>query len=722
MANLKNLSILGLIFCSGFLFADTCLLENGGFEETCSDGCPLFWKYHNWNVRNGAGLASDEKHSGQYSAKIYRMPETSYKYPNPSWQTPLIPASGKIKISAWLKIKDVQTNAPDKSDWHKAYIAISFFDSEKKKLPGYRALAEQSGTADWRKYEREIGVPAKASFLQLGFGLALCAGTAWLDDVSIVQTDTLSMLQFPEPPPMNSKPKIFPSPKNIVYGEQLIKADGLRIFIPPDMPQIKRLLPDIIPFEYGIAAAENDSDIILGLAGKPEFVSLCNSYGIESLPVDCDDEEYLLEFKTAGKPPIIAIMAKNEKGIFYALQSIRQLLVKKDGISYLQEAQIHDKPCFKIRGYIHGGFHGWRGFNSQGISYIKKFGELKYNYSLTEISRSIKWDISQFDDNCIKRNKDYIDGCNKYFITPVAEISPGWEKEIPCWSDDKFVDKWFGFIEKLYNVGYRDFCFGFDDFQNIGRNKLLTEKDKGFFKNLGEAQCHFLTRIYNKIRSKYGKNMKIFVIYHYYSGCTGEISKEISDYMEAMKKLPDDVLIFWTGSEDRIDEKGAAAYLNLSGKKRLAIFDNWYAESERTPELLAFPPINDRSNGLYKLTEAYFLNVPIFDRELIGTAPIVGAEYLWNTEKYDPAGIAPWIIERAAGMNTYCEIYKIGTLLRDAAGSIDDKKRQQYINSIKTEKNASKQLLPAPLYGMLAKEMDRIMENLESIQNSNTKK
>ena len=61
------------------------------------------------------------------------------------------------------------------------------------------------------------------------------------------------------------------------------------------------------------------------------------------------DEAYTL---TAGKAGI-NITANNVTGLYYGVQTLRQLIVKQDGKTTVAACDIHDFPAFKIRGLMH---------------------------------------------------------------------------------------------------------------------------------------------------------------------------------------------------------------------------------------------------------------------------------------------------------------------------------------------------------------------------------
>jgi hypothetical protein len=77
---------------------------NGGFEESAANGMPAHWEPLIIGAPAQFALDSEQKHSGQHSARLTAS-EVTRAYFATEWM-PIAPGE-KIHVSAWVKHKDV---------------------------------------------------------------------------------------------------------------------------------------------------------------------------------------------------------------------------------------------------------------------------------------------------------------------------------------------------------------------------------------------------------------------------------------------------------------------------------------------------------------------------------------------------------------------------------------------------------------------------------------
>lgn len=100
--------------------------------------------------------------------------------------------------------------------------------------------------------------------------------------------------------------------------------------------------------------------IVVSVAGRP---TPANALLLTTAQAgDIPAEGYLLTVRRVGA----TVRAKDASGFYYAVQTLRQLLLKANGTAYLPGCEISDWPAFPLRGLMHDN-----GRNFQSISLLK---------------------------------------------------------------------------------------------------------------------------------------------------------------------------------------------------------------------------------------------------------------------------------------------------------------------------------------------------------------
>tara|TARA_R110002012_G_scaffold318604_1_gene537339 strand:- start:32642 stop:34702 length:2061 start_codon:yes stop_codon:yes gene_type:complete len=147
---------------------------------------------------------------------------------------------------------------------------------------------------------------------------------------------------------------IIPTPQQISYGSAIIKFESVAIQntnFTEEAAYLKNFFQ-----ENGIQEAKNGLEVF-----------------IEKEAIHSNSEAYSLVIDST-----IRIKANTDKGIFYAMQSLKQLFRTTEGVGMLPTVDVLDWPVFKIRGFMHD-----TGRNFQSISQLKEQIEVlslyKYN-------------------------------------------------------------------------------------------------------------------------------------------------------------------------------------------------------------------------------------------------------------------------------------------------------------------------------------------------------
>lgn len=189
------------------------------------------------------------------------------------------------------------------------------------------------------------------------------------------------------------KPLIFPIPQQVeITNESFIIDESLVIIVPPGRTEndifIARFLVRELSDKYGVAVKIEESSqvpsgkrvVVMGRFDNPLVSKLCNANGMTITRQDPGAEGYLLRVSD-GK---IIIAGSDDAGVFYGLQSLRQLLDNGDGKS-VQGLKVKDWPAFPFRAirlYVPG---------PDNIAFFKRFMRdfmslYKYNKVIIELN------------------------------------------------------------------------------------------------------------------------------------------------------------------------------------------------------------------------------------------------------------------------------------------------------------------------------------------------
>lgn len=171
----------------------TNLFFNPGFEET--NGSPDRLLANGW-LEQGEGAAVDAKvsHTRQSSLRIHVPDVSTVKDRWQLWRSPYVEVTqGELKFSCWVKLRNVKPGKEDPAS-QRARLHLQCMNGEGKHL-GWVFVVAEDGAFEWRKFEQLFTPPVGTKLIQLTLILDRCAGTVWLDDVSLSSPAVLSAMK-----------------------------------------------------------------------------------------------------------------------------------------------------------------------------------------------------------------------------------------------------------------------------------------------------------------------------------------------------------------------------------------------------------------------------------------------------------------------------------------------------------------------------------------------
>lgn len=140
-----------------------------------------------------------------------------------------------------------------------------------------------------------------------------------------------------------TRPALIPSPQKIEWSDRAIKLRHVRVILPAADQLQDRLTEERLQKMIKSMGISHDPSSRTRLVLKLGEVPTPGHWQGQG------KEAYLLE--TSAQE--LHITANEYAGLFYGLQTLRQLIVRENGETTVAVCKIHDYPAFKIRGLMH---------------------------------------------------------------------------------------------------------------------------------------------------------------------------------------------------------------------------------------------------------------------------------------------------------------------------------------------------------------------------------
>ena len=190
----------------------------------------------------------------------------------------------------------------------------------------------------------------------------------------------------------------------------------------------------------------------------------------------------------------ITIIGYDERGTFYGIQTLRQLMSNPNGTSKetLPILKIADWPDLPNRGVVEG-FYGTPWSHEVRLSLIDFWGKNKLNTYLygpkdDPYHSSPNWRLPYPEEEA-KHISELIEACKRNYVDFVWAIHPG--KDIK-WNEEDYNNLVHKF-NLMYDLGVRSFAVFFDDIEGEGTNpnkqaELLNRLTKEFVQAKGDVE------------------------------------------------------------------------------------------------------------------------------------------------------------------------------------------------------------------------------------------
>lgn len=326
---------------------------------------------------------------------------------------------------------------------------------------------------------------------------------------------------------------------------------------------------------------------------------------------------YTLEINLDG----VAIYGYDERGAYYGLQTLRQILESPEGADEkLPYIRINDWPDLKYRGVVEG-FYGEPWSHEVRLSLIDFYGRNKMNCYLygpkdDTYHSSPDWRLP-YPGPESENIKELVEACKKNRVDFIWAIHPG--KDIK-WNEEDYrnlVNK----FEMMYYLGVRSFALFFDDISGEGTNpvkqtELINRLVKDFVKKRKDVtNLIFCPTDYSRLWANPGPNGSLSIF---------------------GRTLDPSVEIFWTGDFVCSDlTKDTMNWFN-SRIQRPGFYWWNYPVTDYARHILMQGPVYGLSGDMTSEDLSGLVSNPMEHGEASKLALYGVADYTWNVGDYNP--------------------------------------------------------------------------------------
>lgn len=314
----------------------------------------------------------------------------------------------------------------------------------------------------------------------------------------------------------------------------------------------------------------------------------------------------------------INIIGYDERGAFYGLQTLRQIL--EHDASKLEAIAINDWPDLPYRGVVEG-FYGTPWSHEVRLSLIDFYGRNKMNDYIygpkdDPYHSSPYWRQPYPADQAAKI-KELVDAARRARVNFVWAIHPGkdirWDKA----DYDSLVNK----LEMMYELGVRSFALFFDDIDGIGTDParqaaLVNDLTNDFVVRKGDVTNLMICPTdYSQLWAKPGPEGPLAIY-----------GRDLTPKAE----------VFWTGAVVCSDLTRETMEFVNSRIKRPALFWWNYPVSDYCRNIILQGPVYGLDPTLTSAEVAGIESNPMEHGEASKLALYGVADYTWNQSAYNP--------------------------------------------------------------------------------------
>lgn len=320
-------------------------------------------------------------------------------------------------------------------------------------------------------------------------------------------------------------------------------------------------------------------------------------------------------------PRGVSVLGYDERGAFYALQTLRQLMASEAAAGgNLPCLTINDYPDLPNRGVVEG-FYGTPWSHEVRLSLIDTYGKYKLNTYLygpkdDPYHSCPNW-RKPYPEKEAQQIKELIDACRRNRVDFVWAIHPGQDIK---WNEEDYAN----LVQKLgwmYDLGVRSFAVFFDDISGEGTNP--------------EKQVALLNRLTDDFVRTKGDVAPLIVCPTDYSRLWANPSEDGPLAIYGRQLYPE-IKVFWTGDVVCSDLTPETMNWLNSRIKRPGYYWWNYPVTDYVRHILMQGPVYGLDTSLTDRDLSGIVSNPMEHGEASKLALYGVADYAWNTAAYNP--------------------------------------------------------------------------------------
>lgn len=322
---------------------------------------------------------------------------------------------------------------------------------------------------------------------------------------------------------------------------------------------------------------------------------------------------------TVGKKGI-SITGYDERGAFYGIQTLRQLVENAQEPGKLPCMTVQDWPDLPNRGVVEG-FYGTPWSHETRLSLIDFYGKFKMNTYVygpkdDPYHSSPDWRLPYPEDEA-ENITELIRACKRNRIDFVWAIHPGQDIK---WNEEDYANL-LGKFNMMYDLGVRNFAIFFDDISGEGTNPvkqagLLNRLTEDFVKVKGDVSpLTVCPTDYSRLWANPGPKGNLAIY--------GEM-------------LDSTIKVFWTGDYVCSDLTRKTLEWVGSRIKRPAYYWWNYPVTDYVRNIILQGPVYGLDTTLTSENLCGLLSNPMEHGEASKLALYGVADYTWNISAYEP--------------------------------------------------------------------------------------
>jgi hypothetical protein len=459
--------------------------------------------------------------------------------------------------------------------------------------------------------------------------------------------------------------RIVPRPQSVVYGNEfspseqgklahieILTAEDSSSFpfslaseLKDSFLQLRLKMVDAVSVGAESSTPDAKSDLVIYLLmnrdlSSDSFSPLNEHFSEDDRPLP--PEGYRLSVKQ-GKPASIIVQGTDERGLFYGLQSLKQMVFVRSNQLHLQEVSVYDYPAYRDR--ISG--------NDENTP------EKKVSLAAVDYLSFLKmtgWAVGQsywWPQDWRETPQAYVEALTAaaskarqtgfdlvYQVHPFGRANDPEKRYTIRITDEKDRKVLQNTVSQMLAAGSKSIILRADDFHD------LTGSDLAGFADKASAHIYLVNDLFGKMRVEAPQARLIFCPPYYWSNQFKD--EDVYRYINRLsREIHTEVDIMWTGPEvvsHNISNDDVRQFTRITNKKPL-LWDNTALPASNRfgyPYRYAFYLFQqfttDYGSEHVEKSQGIRFNYGYDGSEIKRTGNAVLADYLWNPDSYEPHG------------------------------------------------------------------------------------